>query len=214
MAIFLGPIKSKLIERIASDGKCTLISIDPAESLTTANPFLSRGSIYSGAYSFRNDNAYLGGVETLAVRRVLVASDFMSREDAYYLANCVRRALPSQAAVADAQDNWPGPDGEFSSKPLNYALHSGVTSNEHIAPAFSWVSRNSSWLAPLVLAIAISLVTELRNVTGTGWHAIPPVKSMLVTAAIKTRHRSNSRRSMLTSTEYSRRFTTLRMISS
>ena len=98
-AFILEPLESSLIERIANDKDvpCTLISIDNSNDLLSKNHFLVPSQIPPYTYSFPQPfdgfDSHLKAVNTLATRRLVVASSKMSNSDAYYLANSVQAAL-------------------------------------------------------------------------------------------------------------------------
>ncbi len=175
-AFVLEPMGSELVRRVATeDLHCTLLSLDKVDDLRPDKRFLAQVTIPPHIYdwSFWQDpnatinkrpvgDLHLMGAKTLAARRVLVASSRMSDSNAYYLASLVRGALdPQQISEHSEEGYWPAPDEEDIKRQLNYPLHSGVVWN--VEPGLNWFGRNAKWLGPLLLAIAISLITEIKN---------------------------------------------------
>jgi hypothetical protein len=165
-----------LERRVATeDLHCTLLSLDNVGDLRPDKRFLATVTIPPHIYdwSFWQDpnatinkrpvgNLHLTSAKTLAARRVLVASSRMSDSNAYYLAGLVRGALDREQISEHSEDSyWPAPDDKDIKRQLNYPLHTGVVWNAE--PGLNWFGRNAKWLGPLLLAIAISLITEIKN---------------------------------------------------
>jgi hypothetical protein len=178
-AFVLEPPPSDIVSAIAAEGpqQYTLVSIDNANDLLPNHKCLVSAKIPPGTYSFlvpsnfdppeANDHTtHLAEIESLATRRLIVASEKMSNSDAYYLANCIRAAIPhDQLSRADKDGHWLGPDpsADLRDHPLTYDPHPGVDLNPDSTPAFNWLGRNLTWIGPLLLAMSVSLVTELKN---------------------------------------------------
>ena len=109
---------------------------------------------------------HIAEIDSLATRRLIVASSKLSNSDAYYVANCIRAAVPhDQLSSPDKNGHWLGPDpsADLSNHPPHYDPHPGVDLNPDATPAFNWLGRDLTWIGPLLLAMSFSLVTELKN---------------------------------------------------
>ena len=161
-AFFVAPLRSALMSNIATGSDCTLISIDKAADLAKSFTFLEKGTIPSYAHQLGDEESQLGPVQTIAVRRVLIASPYMNAGDAYRLATHVRAALGRYVPGPDASGRLPGPDGEVSQSQLGYELHPGALVDPSKQPAPPWHERNLFWIGPLALAMLISFFSEVK----------------------------------------------------
>jgi hypothetical protein len=190
-AFILEPLGTPLITSLTNKKiPCSLISIESEdiEDLRDSNPYLVPTSIpaYTYEFSFPQDDTskigstnhrdlHLAKVATIATRRILVTSAKMRDTDAYHLANAVRVALPGDDVSRHTDAGyWPAPNESDSSRNLNYALHPGVVWNMKSEPGFNWFNRNTSWLVPLLLAMTVSLVTEIKNRISKRLADVPP----------------------------------------
>jgi hypothetical protein len=171
-AFYIEPLGSERIERFAKldgDDRCELIDIDIAEHIADvpANSYMEHDDIGPYQYSFRYHDRCVGAINTVAVRRVLVASANMDSGDAAHIAEFVRSALKTN--VTDKPEGKSvAPNGETKDLPLSYAMHAGTVHTATQQAAISWFGRNAFWWAPLLLAMAASLASEIRaNIVST-----------------------------------------------
>ncbi|MGD9635213.1 MAG: TAXI family TRAP transporter solute-binding subunit [Pirellulales bacterium] len=165
-AFYLGPCGANAIEEACKDEDCILVSIDEeiTKSLSGAYPFLQESKLPAHLYSsIKNDAQSQGDVTTLATRRVLVASTAMPAVDAYHIAQHVQEVFSKHVAFpVDSEQKFAGPNLTSEVTTLRYKPHAGAAVDPARPAPPTWLDRNIFWIAPLAVAIALSMLNEVK----------------------------------------------------
>lgn len=158
-AFFITALGSNTVGRATKEADCTLISFDTAAQLANSAAYLEKCEIPASTYSYPPPRGALDKVDSLAVRRVLLAPVSMSATDANEIARHVQATFPSSVSKPLSEDYkypGPGPRTTENEKRLKFDVHPGaLLGTTSISPP-TWFDRNAYWLAPLLFAMIVS----------------------------------------------------------
>jgi hypothetical protein len=164
-SFYLGPHEASSIAFAAENIPCTLISFDNSEFLEARFPYLMQGAIPASTYHFSRSEIdkelNSNHIDTVAVRRVIIAPKAMKARYAYDVALRAKEFFYNSVAhSSDGVPTFKGPAVHGGAKPLEFEHHAGSPIRLNgIAPP-SWFDRNVDWLGPLVVSVMLAMLAE------------------------------------------------------
>jgi len=167
VAFYLGPIGATTIEEIASDKNCLLLGIDDIQHALQVHEGYSMFAVKfpKNAYSaeilplpsaMRKAQFCPRELNTVALRRLLVCSKEMSRDDAYLISTAAYGALHEDNPLIGNWDAKPTGGAALADLPKSYEAHAGAALR---GQAISLWWKPHSW--PPFLMSALSTLTML-----------------------------------------------------
>ncbi len=160
LAFYLGPPNSKIVNQIARDGQCCLVSIEEADAIVQGHEQVVKESLKPNSY-VPGDVFCPGGVTTIASRRVLICSRQMETTTGYALAVGTRDALRQFIPHLD----WSAISAEEKPEPgLSYLLHPSAEflSMDRVPGTTNWIREQvRTWWPVLASVVAAAIASFL-----------------------------------------------------